>query len=129
MVLHYLKGFLRIKCVSSILFCGSIEALFYSDIWYLTIGIKALSLADIVDKYFYFFCRFCFWRRKKRAATFQKFLLYLCAKFAETGCIYEFLSKNYPSWKNKSSEMESGKSIYCSFKICNFLGFFPRTVA
>jgi hypothetical protein len=32
---------------------------------YLTIGIKALFLADTVGKYFYFFCRFIFSEKTK----------------------------------------------------------------
>jgi hypothetical protein len=70
----------------------------YFQIWYryLTSGIRALSLADIVGKYFLFLQIF-FRRRKKRAATFQKISVYFCEKFVETGCISEFLSEKHPS--------------------------------
>ena len=73
----------------------------YSGIWLVTSGIRALSLADIVGKYFLFLKNFFFQRRKKRFATFHNFLVYFCAKFVETCCRYEFLSKKHPSWKNK----------------------------
>ena len=69
----------------------------YSSIWFLTSGIRALSLG----KYFLFLQIF-FQRRKKRAATFQKISVYFCAKFVETGCRSEFLSEKYPSWKEKN---------------------------
>jgi hypothetical protein len=70
----------------------------YLQIWYrfLTSGIRALSLADIVGKYFLFLQIF-FRRRKKRAATFHKFSVYFCEKFVETDCISEFLSEKHPS--------------------------------
>jgi hypothetical protein len=51
--------------------------------------------ADIVGKYF-LFLQFFFWRRKKRAMTFSKFLVYFCETFVENGCIYEFLLDKNP---------------------------------
>jgi hypothetical protein len=45
---------------------------------------------------FFIFADFFFQRRKKRAATFQTFLVYLCEKFAEKGCISEFLLEKHP---------------------------------
>jgi hypothetical protein len=71
MVFPYLKGFDIIKCGFSILFHGSVVysiflvIYFVFSLWYLTIGIRALSLAGIVGKYFYFFCRFIFSEKKK----------------------------------------------------------------
>jgi hypothetical protein len=69
----------------------------YLQVWYryLTIGIRALSLAGVVGNYFLFLQIF-FRRRKKRATTFQKFSVYFCEKFAEKGCISEFLSEKHP---------------------------------
>jgi hypothetical protein len=81
----------------------------YSGIWFLKSGIKALSLG----KYFlflhiffrrrkkragatiFYFLQIFFFREKKRAATFSKFSVYFCAKFAEKGCISEFLSEKH----------------------------------
>ena len=78
----------------------------------------------------FYFCRFFFFRsRKKRATVFSKFSLYFCAKFSKKSCRSDFLSEKHLSWKKKSAETESRKSRYWSFKICNFSGFFPRTVA
>jgi hypothetical protein len=62
---------------------------------FLTSGIKALSLADIVGNYFLFLHIF-FRRRKKRATTFQNFSVYLCEKFVEIVCISEFLLEKHP---------------------------------
>jgi hypothetical protein len=102
MVLPYLKGLVIIKCgffyialwiycVFSI--CGDY---IYRSIRFLTIGIRALSLAGVVGNYFYF-CRFFFRRRRKRAATFQEFSVYFYENFVEKGCISEFLSEKQPS--------------------------------
>jgi hypothetical protein len=46
---------------------------------------------------FFIFADFFFWRRKKRAATFQTFLVYFCKKIAKKGCRPEFLSEKHPS--------------------------------
>jgi hypothetical protein len=62
---------------------------------FLTSGIKALSLVDIVGKYFFIFADF-FSEKKKRAATFQKLSVYFYEKFVEISCIYKFLSEKYP---------------------------------
>jgi hypothetical protein len=90
-----------IKCGFFYLVCGSIVysvfvVIIFSDlVWFLTIGIRALSLAGVVGNYFLFLQIF-FRRRKKRAATFQTFSVYFCAKFVEKGCISEFLSEKHP---------------------------------
>jgi hypothetical protein len=79
--------------------------------------------ADIVGKYFYF-CRFFFRSRKKRAATFSKFLVYLCVKFAEKGCISEFFSEKHPiKKKNRPKWSPEGQDIEV-LKSANFQGFF-----
>jgi choline-glycine betaine transporter len=96
MVLPYLKGFYN-KVVVFYIVLVIFVVFLYASIWFLTSGIRALSLADIVGKYFLFLQIFFFRRRKKRVVTFQKFSVYLCAKFAETGCISEFLSEKHPS--------------------------------
>jgi hypothetical protein len=68
----------------------------YSGIWFLTSGIRALSLGRHCGQIFFIFADFFFRRRKKRAATFSKFSVYFCEKFAEKGCISEFLSEKHP---------------------------------
>jgi hypothetical protein len=45
----------------------------------------------------FYFCRFFFSKKKKRAAIFSKFSIYFCEKIAEKGCISEFLSEKHPS--------------------------------
>jgi hypothetical protein len=42
-------------------------------------------------------CRFCFSKKKKGVATFQKFSVYFCKKISEIGCIYKFLSEKHAS--------------------------------
>jgi hypothetical protein len=75
-------------------YCG----IFYLGLWYLTSGIRELSLAAIVGNFFYFFCRFSFLeKKKKRAKTFQTIYVGFGEFFLETNCISEFLSKKHPS--------------------------------
>jgi hypothetical protein len=100
MVLPYLKGLMVIKEILHIvlvylLWCFCIQSLVLSK-WYQSTFLGQTLWANI-----FYFCRFFFRRRKKRAATFLKFSVYFCAKFAENGCIYEFLSKKHPSLKKK----------------------------
>jgi hypothetical protein len=99
MVLPYLKGLIIIKCGFSIfvdLCVFSIVVIFVFSIWFLTSGIRALSLGRHCGQIFFIFADFFFRRRKKRAATFSKFSVYFCEKFAEKGCISEFLSEKHP---------------------------------
>jgi hypothetical protein len=115
MVLPYLKGFLY-SCVHVMVnglwfILGLIEVYLQICYRYLTIGIRALSLVDIVGKYFLILQIF-FREEKKRATTFRKNSVYFYAKFAEKCCIFELFSKKYPSLKNNSSETESMKSRY-----------------
>jgi hypothetical protein len=100
MVLPYLKGLIIIKCgffylalwiycVFSI--CGDyILDLLVLNNWYQSTFLGQTLWANI-------FADFFFGEEKKRAATFSKFSVYFCAKFAEKGCISEFLSEKHPS--------------------------------
>ena len=87
--------------VSSILLFGSIMhsvfvVIILVDLFrFLTIGIRELSRAGVVGKYFLFLQIF-FRSRKKRAVTLSKFSVYFGAKFAEKGCISELLSEKRP---------------------------------
>jgi hypothetical protein len=69
--------------------CGD----FVFSIWFLTSGIRALSLADIVGKYFLFF----FSDKKKEGHNIPEILVYFGAKFVETGCRSEFFLEKHPS--------------------------------
>jgi hypothetical protein len=53
--------------------------------------------ADIVGKYFLFLQIFFFGEEKRGPRHSQKFSVYFCEKFAEKGCISEFLSEKHPS--------------------------------
>jgi hypothetical protein len=55
MVLPYLKGLIIIKCDFAYCSCISIVVQFCIHLyWFLTSGIRALSLAGVVGKYFLF---------------------------------------------------------------------------
>ena len=95
---------IAIMCSGYIFFAYSVFWVFFSHILCsvllcrlrsITSGIRALSRAGVVDNYFLFLQIF-FRRRKKRAATFQTFLVYFCTKFPEKGCRSEFLSEKHP---------------------------------
>jgi hypothetical protein len=74
----------------SILFSRSFVVIVYSYLWYLTIGIRALSLAkELWENIFFIFAYFL--KKKKRATTFWTIYVVFCTKFAEIGCRYEFL--------------------------------------
>jgi hypothetical protein len=68
----------------------------YSGIWFLTSGIRALSLGRHYGQIFFIFVDFFFRSRKRSTATFSKFLVYLYAQFVEKGHISKFLSEKHP---------------------------------
>jgi len=86
---------------------GIIEV--YLQIWYryLTIGIRALSLAK-EGKICFLFAEF-FLGKKKRAAHFRFRYKVLRAEFVKKNWVFEFLSEKYPISKKKSAETEFGK--------------------
>jgi hypothetical protein len=119
MVLPYLKGFYNKVVVSSIWFHRSCVVIvfrylwiycdiLYSGIWFLTSGIRALSLAGVVAKYFLFLQIF-FSEKKKRAATFQTFSV---KKLQKRVVDMSSSQKNTQFKKKISSETESGRSRY-----------------
>jgi hypothetical protein len=71
-MLPYLKDLVIIKCGLLYLACGyTVYSIFVVIIFsyifrFLTSGIKAVSLADIVGKYFLFLQFFFFFRRRKK---------------------------------------------------------------
>ena len=72
-------------------------AIIFLDLsWFLTSGIRALSLGRHCGQIFFIFADFFFRRRKKRAKTFSKFSVYFHEKFVEKGCISEFLLEKHP---------------------------------
>jgi hypothetical protein len=74
---------------------GIIEV--YLQIWYryLTIGIRALSLAKEGKNFFSLFAEF-FLGKKKRAAHFRFIYEALRAEFGKKNWVFEFLSEKYP---------------------------------
>jgi hypothetical protein len=102
MVLPYLKGLIIIKCGFFYIVCGSIVysvfvVIIFRSIQVLNKWYQSTFLGRSCGQLFFIFADFFFRRRKKRAATFQTFSVYFCAKFAEKGCISEFLSEKHPS--------------------------------
>jgi hypothetical protein len=84
MVLPYLKGFYNKVVV--FLYCSSISfvVLLYLAIWFLTSGIRALSLGRHCGKIFFIFADFFFWSRKKEGCdileVFGTFICTICRK-------------------------------------------------
>jgi hypothetical protein len=76
----------------------------YLQIWfrYLTIGIRALSLAK-EGKICFLFLQNFFLGKKKRAAHFRFRSKVLRAEFGKTNWVFEFLSEKYPISKKKIS--------------------------
>jgi hypothetical protein len=76
----------------------------YLQIWfrYLTIGIRALSLAK-EGKICFLFLQNFFLGKKKRAAHFKFRSKVLQAEFRKTNWIFEFLSEKYPISKKTIS--------------------------
>jgi hypothetical protein len=73
----------------------------------------------------FYFCRFFFSEKKKEGRDIPEFSVYFCEKFAEKGCISEFLSEKHPSLKKKNRPKRSpeGQDIEV-LKSANFQGFF-----
>jgi hypothetical protein len=79
---------------------------------FLTSGIRALSLADIVGKYFLFLQIF-FFGEEKRGPRHSRNFWYISVKNLQKQVVYLSSSqKNTQVEKKKSSETESGKSRY-----------------
>ena len=81
----------------------------YLQIWYryLTIGIRALSLAKEGNNFLLFLQNFS--REKKRVAHYRFRYEALRAEFGKTNWVFEFLLENNLVSKNKSTETESEK--------------------
>jgi hypothetical protein len=99
MVLPYLKGLMVIKEILHIVLvyllqCFCIQSLVLNK-WYQSTFLGQTLWANI-----FYFCRFFFRSRKKRAATLSKFLVHFCEKFVEKGCILFPLRKT-PNLKKK----------------------------
>jgi hypothetical protein len=59
----------------------------------------------IVGKFFLFFADF-FFGEEKEGRDIPEIYVYLCAKFAEIGCISEFLSEKHPIKKKKKNRLK-----------------------
>jgi hypothetical protein len=108
----------------SYILCGDCIQIFwiycdilYSGLWFLTIGIRALSRAGVVGNYFLFLQIFFFRRRKKRAATFQTFSVYFVQNLQKR-VVYlsssqkntQFKKKNRPKRSPEGQDIEVLKS-------------------
>jgi hypothetical protein len=82
----------------------------YLQIWYryLTIGIRALSLAK-EGKICFLFLQNFFLGKKKRAAHFRFRFKVLQYEFSKTNWVFEFLWEKYPFSKKISAKTEFGK--------------------
>jgi hypothetical protein len=87
--------------------CGD----FVFSIRFLISGIIALSLADIVGKYF-LFLQICFLRRKRGPQHYRKFWYISMQNLQKQVADLSSSQKNTQFEKKKSFETESGKSRY-----------------
>jgi hypothetical protein len=112
MVLPYLKGFYNKVVV--FLYCSSISVLvlLYSVIGYLTIGIRALSLAGVVGNYFLFLQIFFFGEEKRGPRHSRHFQYILVQNLQKRVVDLSSSQKSTQVEKKKSSETESGRSRY-----------------
>jgi hypothetical protein len=128
MVLPYLKGLVIIKR-----FC-----IFFFYIYCISFVFRYLVLNKWYQRtfqgrscgqLFFIFADFFFQRRKKRAATFQTFSIYLCAKFYKM-VVYMSSSQKNTQFKKKNRPKHSpeGQDIEV-LKSAIFQGFFLRTAA
>jgi hypothetical protein len=79
---------------------------------FLTSGIRALSRAGLVGNYFYF-CRFFFFGEEKRGPRHSRNFQYISVKNLQKRVVdLSSSQKKTQVKKKKSSETESGMSIY-----------------
>jgi hypothetical protein len=123
MVLPYLKGFLLIKCGFFYLACGSIVysvfvvIIFVYLSWFLTSGIRALSLGRHCGQIFFIFADFFFGEEKRGPQHSQNFQ-YIFVKNLQKRVVYlsssqkntQFKKKNRPKRSPGSQDIEVLKS-------------------
>jgi hypothetical protein len=80
--------------------------------------------ADIVGKYFLFLQIFFFRRRKKRAATFSKFLVYFCENLQKRVVYLSSSQKNTQFEKKNRPKRSPGSQDIEVLKSANFQDFF-----
>ena len=129
-VFPYLKGFYNkvvIFYMVSYILCGDCIQIYLDLLWYFVFRYLVLNkwyqstfLGQTLWENIFYFCRFFFRSRKKRAATFSNFLVYLCVKFAENGCISEFLSEKTQFGKKKHLKRSPGSQDIEVLKSVNF---------
>jgi hypothetical protein len=98
----------------------------YLQIWYryLTIGIRALSLAKEGKICFLFLQFFFFLGKKKRAAHFRFKYKVLRDEFGKKNWVFEFLSEKYPISKKKNQpKRSSGSKVMSVLNSAVFQGF------
>jgi hypothetical protein len=72
----------------------------------------------------FYFCRFFFRRRKKRAATFQKFSVYFCENLQKQVVYLSSSQKNTQVEKKNRLKRSPGSQDIEVLKSANFQGFF-----
>ena len=129
MVLPYLKGFLIIKvwfilyCSVDLLYSVFVVLIFVDLLRYLTIGIRALSLARVVGNYFLFLQIFFFRRRGPRHSRhFQ----YIYVQNLQKRVVDLSSSQKNTQFKNKKNrpKQSPGSQDIEVLKSANFQDFF-----
>jgi hypothetical protein len=126
MVLPYLKGLMVIKKILHIVL---VYLLWFFCIQYLVLNkwYQSTFLGQTLWANIFYFCRFFFRRRKKRAATFSKFSVYL-HKNLQKRVVYLSSSQKNTQFKKKNRPKRSpGSQDIEVLKSANFQGFFRRT--
>jgi hypothetical protein len=96
MVFPYLKGFDIIKLCFSILFFCIYCGVLYSGIWFLTIGIRALSLGRHCGQIFFIFADFFFGVEKRGQRHSRSFQYIFVQNLQKMSYRSEFLSEKHP---------------------------------
>jgi hypothetical protein len=122
MVLPYLKGLVIIKCGFFYIVCGSIVysvfvVIIFRSIWFLTSGIRALSLAGVVGKYFLFLQIF-FFGEEKRGPRHSRHFQYIYVQNLQKRVVYlsssqkntQVEKKNHPKRSPEGQDIEVLKS-------------------
>jgi hypothetical protein len=98
---------------------------FVFSIWFLKIGIRALSLADIVGKYFLFLQ--IFFGEVKRGPKHSRYFWYIYVKLLQKKVVYLIsYHKNTQVEKTNDPKRSPGSQDIEVLKSTNFQGFFRR---
>jgi hypothetical protein len=101
----------------------------YSGIWFLTSGIRALSLGRHCGQIFFIFADF-FFGAEKRGPRHSRSFQYISMKNLQKMVVYLISSQKNTQFEKKNRLKQSpGSQDIEVLKSANFSGFFPQTAA